>query len=114
MGLRDVPTPRSALDLGAVARDAEWRIKQGSATYRKSTIAQVFARFGSPASVPKPVLSPDDVKKLPLEPRSAFVLSHVDGQSSVETILDLCGMPSDEVLEALVDLLSYGAIDIGE
>jgi hypothetical protein len=89
-------------------------MKHGSATYRKSTISHVFARFGSPASVPRPVLPPEDVKKLPLEPRSAFVLSHVDGQSTVDTILDLCGMPPDEVLEALVDLLSYGAIDIAE
>jgi hypothetical protein len=64
----------------------------------------------TPASIPVLVMSATQMRGLQLDHRAGFVLSHVDGVSSVETILDISGMPSEEVLELLQGLLEKGII----
>jgi hypothetical protein len=61
--------------------------------------------------VPRMVVGMKDISKYPINPRAAFLLGYIDGTMTVEEIIDLCGMPSAEVLE-LVDLL-YGVGVIG-
>ena len=62
------------------------------------------------ARIPRLVVSEAELTHLPLDHREGFVLSEVDGVSSIETILDVCPMPSDEVLEILVSLLERGIL----
>lgn len=52
--------------------------------------------------VPRLVVSPSELTKLPMDPRGAFLLGNVDGMSSLEEILDMSPIPRDEAL-ALVD-----------
>jgi hypothetical protein len=40
------------------------------------------------------------------------LLSRVDGLSTIEEVLDVCGMPRLEALKTLVDLLERGAIRV--
>jgi hypothetical protein len=62
------------------------------------------------ASVPVLAMSAAQMRGMQLDHRAGFILSHVDGVSSVETILDVSGMQSNEVLELLEELLGKGII----
>ena len=53
-----------------------------------------------------------EVSLLPLDHREGFLLSLVDGVTSIETILDVCAMPADEALEILNSLVDRGVLVI--
>jgi hypothetical protein len=64
-------------------------------------------------SVPLLAVAPDRMRGMQLDHRAGFILSHVDGVSDVETILDVSGMASDEALRILNDLAQKGIITAG-
>jgi hypothetical protein len=64
------------------------------------------------ASVPHVVLGRDELLTLPLDERFGFILSLMDGQTSIADILDLCGLARVEVVEMIVALLRNGVIDL--
>ena len=49
---------------------------------------------------------------LTLDHRAGFMLSHVDGVSTFEEILDVSGMPTLEALRIIVELLEQKVIVI--
>ena len=49
---------------------------------------------------------------LPLDHRAGFVLAHIDGKTSMRTLLDVCGMSHDEIAEVLERLVKLRAIDL--
>jgi hypothetical protein len=51
---------------------------------------------------------------LPLDSRAGFVVSLIDGCVTVETILDMAGLPEREVLELLGTLRDLGAVELRE
>ena len=55
-------------------------------------------------------LGDSQLRWLGLDHRSGFLLSRIDGFSSVDELLDVCGMPRLEALKTLADLLERGAI----
>ncbi len=61
-------------------------------------------------AVPVFATTPAHVRDLALDARAAYVLSLVDGECSVETILDVCDMERDEAVGILRDLLALEAI----
>jgi hypothetical protein len=63
--------------------------------------------------VPKLVLTPGAIMKLPLDPRAGFLLSFIDGVSTLEAIADGSGLPQEEVFRILRDLLGHGAVKLG-
>jgi hypothetical protein len=55
---------------------------------------------------------PDDwLSDMELDPQVAFVLSRIDGASTIEDILEICGVPRDDAVRILVDLLEDGVIE---
>lgn len=66
--------------------------------------------LGQPVSV---VLSPDQIRWLSLDHRSGFLLSMVEGCSSVEELLDVSGMPPLDALRLLVGLLEQKVVRVG-
>jgi hypothetical protein len=62
--------------------------------------------------VPRLALRPRDLALLPLDHREGFLLSMVDGVTSIETILDVCAMPTEEALEILESLVKRGVLVI--
>ncbi len=52
-----------------------------------------------------------DIRELPLEPAHAFVLSRVDGRTTVAEISSATGLPLGDVEDALRRLASLGAVD---
>ena len=79
---------------------------------RRRLLALYSSKIGSLRAVPVPALRDAELRWLGLDHRSGFLLSRVDGHSTVEEVLDVCGMPRLEALKTLVDLLERGAIRV--
>lgn len=55
--------------------------------------------------VPRSTVASHEIRSMGLEHRQAFILSFADGVSSLEDIVELCGMDELDVLEVLCHLL---------
>lgn len=60
--------------------------------------------------VPRVVATPDRLRSLPIDPRVAYLVSCIDGQSPVEALVDVTGFELDEVLSVLARLVQLGAV----
>jgi hypothetical protein len=79
----------------------------------RDILTQMYtARLGSTAQVPKVVLAGDQIRWLTLDHRSGFLLSCIDGVSSVEEILDVSGMQPLDALRILCELMQQGVIEM--
>ncbi len=77
----------------------------------RSRLIQLYtSKVGATNRVVTLALSESQLRWLGLDHRSGFLLSRVDGVSTVEELLDVCGMPRLEALKTLADLLERGAI----
>ena len=63
-------------------------------------------------SVPWLIATYDELRTMPLDARAGFVVSCIDGHSSVEMLLDLCTLPEDETLDIISELVRLGAIEL--
>jgi len=77
---------------------------------REKLVQLYLSRLGALSRAPSRAVKGADVRWLGLDHREGFVLSHVDGRSTIEEIVDVSGMPRIEVLKTLVQLLDVGAI----
>lgn len=66
--------------------------------------AKYSKRLGSLTRVPKLAVTVDQLVSLSLDHRAGFLLSFVDGVSTLATIVDMSGMSASEVLRTFVDL----------
>lgn len=79
----------------------------------REVLCQMYtARLGSLVHVPTVVMSQDKVRWLSLDHRAGFLLACVDGFSSVEEILDVCGMSTLDALRILADLCDQKVIEV--
>jgi hypothetical protein len=62
------------------------------------------------SSVPVLARAQADIMKMALDHRAGFFLAHVDGESNLETILDLVPLPEDEVIALVESLVALGVI----
>jgi hypothetical protein len=62
--------------------------------------------------VPRITVARSELATLPLDPRAAFVLMHIDGTATVEMILDVCAMSEHEALRLLVELKDMGVLRV--
>ncbi|HKP63716.1 MAG TPA: hypothetical protein VJV78_43580 [Polyangiales bacterium] len=77
----------------------------------RARLVQLYAsKLGPMDRVITVTLETSQLRWLGLDHRSGFLLSRVDGVSTVEEVLDICGMPRLEALKTLADLLERGAI----
>ncbi len=68
------------------------------------------ARIGPLDRVPFIAVPPEQLRWLNIDHRAGFVLSHVDGNCSLEQILDVSGMPALDALRILYELLQQRVI----
>ena len=54
--------------------------------------------------------APEEMARLPLDHFAGFMLTFVDGASTLETIIDASGLPRLEALRILRDLVTSGVI----
>lgn len=63
-------------------------------------------------TVPRILASASFIRSLPLGPRDAFLLAHLDGANDVRTLVDITGMTRLEVSMILEKLVDLGAIQV--
>lgn len=94
--LADKPGHPAALEAAETCRDVLGKM------YR--------ARIGSLDRVPTVTVARDQMRWLSIDHRAGFVLSLVDGVSTVEMILDVSGMPELDALRILSELVQQRII----
>jgi hypothetical protein len=61
-------------------------------------------------AVPCLAVTFEDLTSRALDHRQGFLVSLADGASTIETLLDLCGMPEEEALALFADLVAQGIL----
>src|SRR5688572_16944780 len=63
-------------------------------------------------SIPRVVADVTFIRLLPLRPRDAFCLAHLDGRSDLRTVVDISSMPENEVIAILEKLIDLGVVEV--
>jgi hypothetical protein len=82
------------------------------ATEPRLAVLPARAPVLSLTGVPWLILSFAEIRELPLDHRSGFVLSLIDVSVDVGAIVDMSEMPRDEVIAILGELLLRGVIEM--
>jgi hypothetical protein len=78
-------------------------------------LSQMYlARLGSPTQAVRVAVPNDQIRWLSLDHRAGFLLSLVDGSSTIEELLDISGMPRLDALRILFGLLDQRVIALAE
>ncbi len=77
---------------------------------REVLVKMYTARIGQLDKVPVVLIARNQLRWLSLDHRAGFVLSHIDGVSSVEMILDVSGMAPLDCLRILCELVQQRVI----
>ena len=64
------------------------------------------------AQVPRVILSREELNAADLDHRDYFLISLMDGHTTVENVLDISGMPPEEALALLESLVRRGIIEV--
>ncbi len=100
------PTPPS----GRPAKSARASIRiddVGAAAVSGADAVGVAAR-----QIPKIVKTKAEIAEAPIDHRAGFLLAHIDGVTSVQGLVDIAGMPENEVHEILDRLRRLGIVVI--
>ena len=88
-----------------LARSPDDGVARKCAQNCREVLTQMFAaRIGPLDQVISVAISPEEVQWLALDHRAGFLLSLVDGQSTVDEILDISGMTRLDALKIIFDL----------
>lgn len=80
-----------------------------SSTSEEEETAELVVQLGSMDGVPIMVVDPAEAYKV-IDARGAFLLAQIDGVSTMETILDICGMRRLDALRLLVSFRRRGLL----
>ncbi len=67
---------------------------------------------GTGQTIPKLLMSKAEIAAAPIDHRAGFLLAHIDGVTSVAALVDICGMPEDELNEILDRLRRLGIVAV--
>lgn len=70
------------------------------------------SRLGTLAAKLRVIVRENDVRWLGLDHRAGFLLSRIDGNHSIDELLDMSGMPRLEALRTFSDLLDLRAVEL--
>ena len=103
---RPSPSARSGEGPGAPERDRAPAV-EGAPTTPQIEVAGPFL-----ARVPTIALSRAELNAADLDHREYFLVSLMDAFTTVEMLLDICGMPAEEALTLLESLEQRGIISL--
>lgn len=91
--------------------DADNADVQRYAASCRDVLQQMYmARLGALDQIPVVAVPAEQLRWLTLDHRAGFLLSHVDGVSTLEEILDISGMPHLEAMRLIYELLQQKVI----
>ena len=96
----------SALEQEAKNTEVQWLREEAE----KKFIAQVYAGGLSPRAVPRILVTPEQLEHERLGPQEGFVLSRINGESDIESILSVCPFREADSLRMIKKLLDGGII----
>nr|MDQ3369193.1 hypothetical protein [Myxococcota bacterium] len=106
----DLERAVAAVDL-ALSEDPNSALAQKLIHRNRDTMMTVFqAYLGDLQRQPQLARPLHELASAPISPRAAFLLSRVDGQLSIDEILDVCGMPRLEAYRYLCQLFLRGIL----
>ncbi len=76
------------------------------------TVRHVHAARSFLSRIPVVVLGPEALREAGLDGRSGFLVSLIDGATSIEDLLDVSGMSAEETLALLDDLRLRGVVEL--
>ncbi len=93
------------VDLSNLAFDWEHEVEEAPTDEVRAVV--------SPSMLPRLAVTVDQLRDLPIDPRTAFVVSLVDGRCSVGLIAHIAGIPGDDAIAMFAMLLQLGAVELG-
>jgi hypothetical protein len=83
------------------------------AEHCRDVLKQMYiSNLGGLRKVPQLAVSAEQLRWLALDHRAGFLLSQLDGRSTFEELLDVCGMPPFEAIRLLVQLWQQNVIRV--
>ncbi len=64
------------------------------------------------SAVPVLAVTPEELSSVSVDHRAGFLLSLLDGETTIEALLDVSAMPRDETLSILQDLVGQGIVSL--
>lgn len=104
-----------ALELAEAILDVQPRNTEANSVAskcREVLIDMYSSRIAGLHRVPSVAMGPDQIRWLSLDHRAGFILSMIDGISSVDDLLDISGMPRLDALRIVCELLDAKAISL--
>ncbi len=95
----------SAIDSLSMHDDPTWPPERAPETTRGTVRVMPH-----PSAIPWLLVTYDELRDLPLGPKDGFVLSLIDGRTTIEMIFDLTRLPADETHAILARLLRLAVI----
>jgi hypothetical protein len=77
----------------------------GAPTARQVVVTRAFLKM-----VPRVTLAREELNVAELDHRDYFLVSLMDGRTTLEELLDICGMPSEEALALIEGLVRRGIV----
>jgi hypothetical protein len=97
-----------------LARDPGHNEARNVATKCQEVLLDMYgSRMPNLDEPPRLVMAPAQLRWLTLDHRAGFLLSMIDGMSTVEEILDISGMPRLEAMRILCELIDKRVITVG-
>lgn len=86
--------------------------RQTAESCREQLAGKYLGSLGERTSIPHVSMPPEEVRWLSLDHRAGFLLSFIDGATSIEEVLDASSMPELEALRIMFELRQQGVIEI--
>jgi len=97
-----------------LAREPEHKEARNVASKCQEVLLDMYgSRLPNLDEPPRLVMAPAQLRWLTLDHRAGFLLSMIDGISTVEEILDISGMPRLEAMRILCELIDKSVITVG-
>lgn len=88
------------------------RAREFADACREKLAALYLARLGGGHRAIERKVQPSDVRWLGIDHRAGFMLSQIQGDTSIEELVDISGMPRHDALKILVELVGSGAVKV--
>ncbi len=89
-----------------------FRAKACAASCRELLSKKYLGRLGGLTKILRVAMPPDEIRWLSLDHKAGFLLSCIDGTSSIEEVLDVACMQEFEAIRILHDFRELGVIEI--